>query len=261
MESRTTAWRRRKFGTPTDGRGRNLNSERAERLAFVGAVAAQLIAQGFATHSGLKTYGQRVPTEREKDLKNRLSLAMTCGNKPEVERLLVQLGEESQKAVCGDSLAVWVRPPGAVWQAIESAPFNADCVALAAAYLGKTLYETRSAKLRGTGYSSSTPRRKREQDTYWKAIEGMTRQTASYWTSARKREYGNALRWLAVLLQGHGLLDRPIRRDDLATISRDDLADILAGKKLRTPKTGQSAPLLSHKLRKGSFAPSNHSGG
>lgn len=257
MSSRTTEWRRRKLGNPTDGRGRHLESERGERLAFVGAVAAQLLAQGFATHSGLKVYGRRVPTAKEREIKASLSLAMTAGKSP--KRLLSSLAKESLKATCGDACPVWVSPPGQVWKAIESAPFNADCLALGAAFVGKLVYETRNARLRGVGHSALTARRKPSFDKYWKAIEGMSRQTASYWQSARKSEYRDALQWLARMLMTHGLEELPEMRADLATVLRDDLGDALAGRALKAPSTDCQAPLLSRKLRKNSFATSNNS--
>lgn len=247
------------MGNPADGRGRHLDSERGERLAFVGAVAAQLLTQGFATHSGLKTYGRRVPTVRETELKKSLSFAMTAGDEREIKRLLAALEKESLRAACGETSPVWVKPSRKVWEAIESAPFNADCLALAAAFVGKLVYETRNAKLRGVGHSALTPRRKPRSVKHWKAIDGMSRQTASYWQSARKSEYRDALQWYARMLAAHGLESIPEMRADLATVLRDDLADVLAGDVVKVPITDCQAPILSKKHRKNSFATSNNS--
>ena len=254
MSSKTTEWRRRKFGLPADGRGRHSNEERAEKLAFVGAVAAQLIASGAATHYGLKTFGRRVPSSREQELKRELLLVMTAGNAKETKRLLSAVAKESEKAVCGDPRPVWVRPADDVLQAIESAPFNPDCLALAAAFVGKLVYVTRNSRLRGVAHSDLTPKRKPAKETCWKAIEGMSRQTASYWKSARKAEYRNAIEWFARMLKRSGLDDWPEMRRDLATVLRDDLADAMAGEPLKIPKTEMPVPQFARKLRKNSFA-------
>ena len=231
------------MGNPTDGRGRHLDSERGERLAFVGAVASQLLVQGFATHSGLKAYGQRVPTAKEREIKYSLSIAIAGQDESEVKRLLAAIDEESWKADSGDGRTAWVIPPAAVWKAIESAPFNADCLALAAAWFGKLICETRNAKLRGVGHSSLTPRRESSCGKYWKAIEGMSRQTASYWKSKRESEYSAARVWFGKMLVAHGLASAPAKRADLATVLRDDLKDVRAGRAVKEPRTDCRAPL------------------
>ncbi|MCX6879858.1 MAG: hypothetical protein NTW21_39545 [Verrucomicrobia bacterium] len=260
MSSKTTAWRRRKFGTPADGRGRHSNEDRAERLAFVGAVAEQLIASGSATHAGLKTYGRRVPSARESELKNGLSLAMTAGDAAETKRLLAAVGKESLRADCGDSRVVWVRPADDVWREIETAPFNADCLALAVAETivetGHLRYRVRDARQRGTGHSDYVVRRNdggfAPSRTAWRVIEGMTRQTASYWKTQNKREFEKAKKWLGGFLARHGGLH--LVENPASGMLRDDLADVLAGKVLKIPKTGASVPLFARKLRKGAFA-------
>lgn len=254
MSSKTTEWRRRKFGTPADGRGRHSNKDRAERLAFVGAVAAQLIATGAATHYGLKTFGRRVPTSRERELKRELSLVMADGDAKETKRLLAAVAKESGKAVCGDVCPVWARPADDVWQAIESAPFNPDCLALAAAFVGKLVYVTRNSRLRGVAHSDLTPKRKPRKETCWQAIDGMNRKTASYWKSARKAEYWKAIAWLGGLLKKNGLDATPEMRRDSATVLRDDLADVMAGEPLKIPKIEMAVPQFARNLRKNSFA-------
>ena len=254
MSSKTTEWRRRKFGTPADGRGRHSNEERAEKLAFVGAVAAQLLASGSATHYGLKICGQRVPTKRECELKSGLSLAMIAGNAKETERLLAAVTKESMKAVFGDTRVAWLRPADDVWQAIESASFNPDCLALAAAYIGKLVYVTRNSRLRGVAHSDLAHKRKPAKETCWQGIDGMNRKTASYWKSVRKAEYWQAIAWLGALLKKNGLDATPEMRRDLATVLRDDLADAMAGEPLKIPKTEMPVPQFARKLRKNSFA-------
>lgn len=234
MISRTTAWRRRNFGIPADGRGRHLESERGERLAFVGAVTAQLLAKGSATHSGLKAYGERVPTVREKELKRQFKVAGKVDNAEETKRLLPLIWKESHLATCGDSRPVWAEPPAPVMAAIQAAPYNADCLALvAAACLGEIIYKSRDKRLRGMAHDDATPRREKMKPLYWKAIEGMTRQTASYWKNSREHDYEAARKWLAVLLYRHGLTGLPEGRADLATLRRDDLADAMAGLALK----------------------------
>jgi hypothetical protein len=239
MASRTTEWRRRKFGKLLDKRGRNSNDLREDRVSLVGAVVAQLLAQGFATHHGLKTYGQRVGTEREGELKARLTLAMTAGDSAETMAMIEALNHECLKAECGNDRPVWVAPSDAVMNEIRkilSCRFNPDCMALAAAHIGRLNYITRTLKLRGRGYSKLTPCRESSSVNYWKAIDGMNRKTASYWQNTRKVEFMAAMEWLLFLLKKHGFdaIDPP---DEVATVLRDDLADAMAGKVLKIPKT------------------------
>jgi len=284
MISRTTAWRRRKFGTPADGRGRHCNDERGERLAFVGAVVAQLIATGSATHHGLKTVSQRVPSDREIVLKHELTLLMTYGDltshKARIECLLAELNTESLKADYGDVRVAWVRPTGAVWQEIQDFEGNADCLSLAVVEglvrIWHLRYAVRHKTLRGVAHSDYAARRNSILQTSeetseetsegmgggpapskcpWQAIEGMNRKTAHYWKRQRSADFQSAGRWFVELLKKHNAL--PTVENDLSGMLRDDLADALAGKRLKVPKTELSAPLRVDKLNENTFAPSN----
>jgi len=272
--SRTTAWRRRKSGVdedaPRDGRGRHTNAERAERLAFVGAVVAQLIEGGTATHHGLKTCATRLPTERERELKAEISRFATIGEMSAVQqktaaRLLAELGDESQNAtISGDVAISWKRPSDSVWGDVRACPHNPDCVALVVVYsmskLGCLSYSVRPKSLRGTFHSDSTPKRNRfaldesgapaPMKTPWRVIDGMTRQTASYWKLPNQKTSFNASgRWFFDLLKKHGAMN--ISPSSATGILRDDIKDFLAGKPVKAPKTELRAPALQKRRGNG----------
>jgi hypothetical protein len=236
MASRTTLWRQKKLAKSLDLRGRKTNDARADCFLFVGAVAAQLLTQGFATYAGLKTYGERVGTVREREIKSRLTMAMSAGDAAETSAMIAALNEESMNAQCGDVRPVWVKPADAVMMEILATPFNPDCLALAAAYFGKLNYETRHGKLRGIGYSENTRKRESSRVACWKSIDSMNRKTANYWMKERKSDYEKAYLWLGKLLVKHGLSCRPIVIDNPATLLRDDLADAMGGKVLKVPR-------------------------
>lgn len=249
-----------------DGRGRHTNEKRAERLAFVGAVVAQLIESGTATHHGLKTCAMRIPTARESELKLELSLyaplgSLTTKQRETVEGLLAELNDESVKAtISGDIATSWKRPPDDVWVDIQACPHNPDCVALVVAYTMAELgyrYSVRHKNLRGTFHSDFTPKRSRSTleelgdsdstKTPWRMIEGMTRGTSSYWgTSARnptlkqKTALVTAGKWFFELLKKHDAIN--ILPSSASGMLRDDIADFLAGKPVKPPKTGLSVP-------------------
>lgn len=264
--SRTTEWRRRKNGIPLDktpdGRGRLTNEERAERLAFVGAVAAQLHESGCATVRGLKVCAVRVPTAREVELKNQISLyataeALTDCQKRELKRLFDELNEQSLAAtVSGDIATAWKRPPASMWREIEQCPHNPDLIALVVAYamarpeFESLAYHERHKASRGKWYSDFTTRRNRHvihENEYekwrgdarelegkpakrkapWKVIDGMTRQTASYWMRSprQKESRHDAMMWFFQFMQAHNL-GTPVPSGELA-ILRDDIADFL----------------------------------
>ncbi len=269
MSSKTTLWRHRKFGTPTDGRGRNSNELRGERLAFVGAVVAQLIETGEATCHGLKVYPRREPSARELKLKRQLfgtadTLgAMDAGDTAETMRLYGELQTEFLRDAGTDAAPIeWRRPSDDVWQKIQAFTGNADCLALATADAltdcGHLVYRVRSAKLRGEYHSDLKPRRNVAlvaadgDDSHplasgrnapktkpWRLLEGMSRKTLSYWKVQREGDFSAAKIWLGRLLKRHGGL--AIVTSNASGILRDDLADALAGKKLRLPKTATLA--------------------
>ncbi len=220
-------------------RGRKTNDDRADSIAFVGAVVAQVIAQGFATHAGLKTYGERVGTVREREIKSRLTMAMSMGEGDTAEALamIAAWNEESMNAQCGDVRPVWVKPAHAVMKEIEkilSCRFNPDCMALAAASLFEVRYETRHGKLRGFGYSDNAVKRESSRTNWWKAIEGMNRKTAWYWK--QKAEFKSACLWLLTLIKKNGGIINH-QPEDITTLLRDDLAHAMMGKVLKVPNT------------------------
>lgn len=260
MSSKTTLWRHRKFGTPSDGRGRNSNELRGERLAFVGAVVAQLVETGEATCHGLKTVGLRKGTVREGEIKIRLSLAMTYGDAPETSRLLEELQTESLLAECGDCRVEWWRPADDVWREIQAFTGNADCLALAVCEVlgaaGHLRYSARHASLRGAWHTDFSAKRNEvfsvadetgepeiggplPSKTPWRIIEGMSKKTASFWKSSRRTEFEIAARWFVGLLKRHSAF--PTDSGGASGMLRDDLADVLAGKVLKVPRTSTRA--------------------
>ena len=198
MPSRTTLWRRKKSGGKLSSRGRHTAEERQERLNFVGAVAAQLLETGQASHRGLKKFVSKA-----------------------------SLSDGFEFDPLEDLRPKWTKPSPAVWSEIESSPHNTDCLALAATYIGKLVAVRRHGSLRGDGvaqpeqHRDSRPRREALFKTHWQAIEGMTKQTAHYWKNRRKDDYENAISWLANLLKRHGLTNIPARAG--ATYFRDDI--------------------------------------
>ena len=190
MPSRTTLWRRKKSGGKLSRRGRHTEEERQERLNFIGAVVAQLLESGHATHHGLKKY---------------LSGATEF---------------DPREAFEGQRIT-WAKPIKAVWDMIEAAPHNADCLAIAAAYIGKLVAVKRHGSLRGKQHLDSRPQREGSNMIYWQAIEGMTKQTAHYWRERRKSDYDKTVKWLAMLLKRHGLSESPAKGE--ATYFRDDI--------------------------------------
>jgi len=204
---------------------------------------------------------------------------MTAGNAKETKRLLAEVAKESLKAVCGDSRVAWVRPADDVWREIQSAPFNADLLALVVAEgmvnLGQLRYRVRHASQRGTGHSDKVPRRNRafscepfksdamdddgeaiEQDdtarplagdyapskTPWRVIDGMTKQTASFWKRQRKSEFQKAGRWFVGFLTRHGV-GIPVE-NSASGMLRDDLADVMTGRVLKIPRTAARATAI-----------------
>jgi hypothetical protein len=211
MPSRTTLWRRKKSGGKLSSRGRHTAEDRQERLNFVGAVVAQLLETGQASHRGLKKM---------------VSKASLSG------------GFEFDPRE--DLRPKWAKPSAAVWNEIESSPHNADCLALAAAYMGQIIAICRHGSLRGKGaippkpHSDFRPQREASKNIHWQAIEGMTKQTKHYWLSRRKGDFVSAGKWLHSLLFRNGFTERPIAGNP--TYFRDDidylLTRIVRGKEL-----------------------------
>lgn len=169
-----------KSGGKLSPRGRHTAEDRQERLNFVGAVVAQLLERGQATHHGLKKY-------------------------------LSGTTEFDPREAFGAQRPNWSKPSPAVWGEIEASPHNADCLAIAAAYIGKLVAVKRHGSLRGKQHFDSRPQREGSNMTYWQAIEGMTKQTAHYWKKRREKDYSKAFLWLAMLLKRNGLSESPAK--------------------------------------------------
>ena len=195
MPSRTTLWRRKKSREGLSSRGRHTKEDRQDRLIFVGAVAAQLLKHGQASHYGLRACPQRIDFDPAKQPKVR-----------------------------------WLTPSDGVWKEIEASSHNADCLALAAAFIGKVAFQKRPKSLLGKYHRDTRAKRESSRVIYWQSIPGMTKQTAHYWRERRKLDYQEAVKWLASLLKKHGLRNLPTKGE--ATLIRDDLADYLNGERI-----------------------------
>jgi hypothetical protein len=122
----------------------------------------------------------------------------------------------------------WLKPSDEVWQKILESSYNADCLALTAAFIGKVASQKRPKSLRGKYHRDTRAKRESSRVIYWQSIPGMTKQTAHYWRERRKADYHKAVVWLGALLKNHGLKNSPPRGG--ATLLRDDLGDLLNGR-------------------------------
>ena len=194
-------------------------------LRFSGAVAAQLLKNGVATHYGLKPCPeiiQREPLVRRRNADGSIV-------HPRVLYLNPDGNISHLKAPVG-----WATPAPGVWDEILACEFNSDCLALAAAVVGQLVIQVRPSRSNLTSYTDFAPCREssRHRDLTWKAVPGMTKETASYWRTRRKADLDKAKRWFWEMLKSHGFESRhdPDEAIALGTQQRPDLSRVLEGK-------------------------------
>ena len=86
--------------------------------------------------------------------------------------------------------------------------------------------------------------------TPWRMIEGMPRQTASYWKASKQKIALDAAgQWFFALLKKHAATN--VMPSSASGLLRDDIADFLAGNPVKLPKAGLSAPALPKRRGKG----------